>query len=88
MQSVGAALGDGVDDGSPGAAEFGIVVRGLGGDFLDGVGILELEGLAGDGDVVVLGAIDQEIVRAAAGAVDGERADTVAVADWSKRREA
>ena len=75
VELVGARLGDGVDDAAAGAAELGVVVRGLDGDLLDGVGVGDLEALAGHRDVVVLGAVDQEVVRPAARAVNHEGAD-------------
>ena len=71
MELVGAATGDDVDDGAGVASEFGIESVGDDAELLGGVGIGggKAAGDAGDGGVVVVGTVKQEVVVAVALAV-------------------
>ena len=72
VQAVCPGLGDDVEDAAAGAAELDAKVAGLHRHLLDGVG--DVEGLrdAGEGDFIVLGAVQQIVIRARALAVHRE----------------
>ena len=74
MQGVSAGLGDDVDDCTARTAKLGIEVRGLDAGLLNTVRIGDLKCLTGDGNIVVLHAIDHEVVGAVPCPVYRERA--------------
>ena len=72
MELVGAALGDDVDHRPSGAAILGGIVAAQHGHFFESVAQPRLNLLAGDRVVIVVGAVDQLIVRARSQPVDVE----------------
>ena len=72
MECIRSGFRDHVDDGSAGSSEFGIIIGCLDGHLLDRLRIGNFEALTRHGNVVIFGAIDQEIVGASAGTVDRE----------------
>ena len=72
VKVVAARPRDDVEDAAARAPELGAEQPRLHGDLLDGVLVVYLVGRAGDGDVVVLRAVNQVVVAARALAVDGE----------------
>src|SRR5215510_5483884 len=73
MKLVRAGFGNRVDNRTTGSSELGIIVGSLDRNLLYRVGIGDLEALTGYRYVVVLGAIDQEVVGASPRAVNGKR---------------
>ena len=73
VQVVRAGLGDDVEDAAGGAAELDAEVAGLYRHFLDGVSDVERLRDPAEGDVIVLGAVQQIVIRAKALTVHRER---------------
>ena len=71
VDSVRARLGNLIEDRATGAAEFGREVGSLNADLLNGVRIGDGKGRSGHRDVVILDAVNHEVVAARPLAVDG-----------------
>src|SRR5262250_3258834 len=73
MKLVRAGFGNRVDNRTAGSSELGIIVGSLDRNLLDRLGIGDLEPLTGYRYIVVLGAVDQEVVRASPRPVNRKR---------------
>src|ERR1700694_5104471 len=62
VKIVGSRLGNDVDNGSSRLAEFSVKITGLDGDLLDCIGNVESLRSPGEGDVVIVGPIQEIIV--------------------------
>ena len=86
MELVAAALGDGVDDAAGGASVFGGVDAGVDGELADGtagggVGLAGTSALFREEGLVVVGAVDDDVVENRADAANADEAEAVGVGD-------
>src|SRR5947209_8707748 len=72
MPGIRAALVNQVSDGAAAMAELSVIRVGQDGDFLGGLKVGYLQRLPLNRGIVVVEALDQEVVRARAGSVDGK----------------
>src|SRR5688572_651443 len=73
MELVGSGTNNGVHYGAAGSAELGVIVRRLNVHFLHSHWNFQPERLARDRDVVVLGTIDQKVIRSCARTIHRKR---------------